>query len=90
MRIGQVHVGQSIWRSAQGAGERFRALEESERAKALCLPRDGRASQPERISDQRMGVAMDGAIIPIREEGWKEIKIGNVFDGGLAAGSGER
>ena len=23
---------------------------------------------------------MDGAIIPIRDEGWKEVKIGNVFD----------
>jgi hypothetical protein len=27
-----------------------------------------------------MGVAMDGAIIFIREEGWKEVKLGTVFD----------
>ena len=81
VRIGQVYVSrQSIWRSAQGAGERFRALEESERAKALCLPERWEPPSRSAISDQRMGVAMDGAIIPIRKEGWKEIKIGNVFD----------
>jgi hypothetical protein len=29
--------------------------------------------------EKRMGVALDGAIINIREEGWKEVKLGCVF-----------
>ena len=86
MRVGQVEMSpSSIWRVAQAAGERFRALEEQERHRANCLPEQWDPPSRAEVKDQRMGVAMDGAIIPIKEEGWKEIKIGNIFDIAVSA-----
>ena len=81
MRVGQVEMSQSsVWRVTQAAGERFQALEERERERANCLPERWEPPSRAEVNDQRMGVAMDGAIIFIRDEGWKEVKIGNVFD----------
>ncbi len=37
---------------------------------------------PEGQDTKRMGVAMDGSMIHIRKEGWKEVKIGCVFEVG--------
>jgi len=85
-RVGQMEMSQSsIWRVTQAAGERFQALEERERSRANCLPERWEPPSRAEVKDQRMGVAMDGAIIPIRDEGWKEIKIGNVFDVAVSA-----
>ncbi|MEA3459297.1 MAG: hypothetical protein U9R11_01225 [Chloroflexota bacterium] len=60
-------------------GERFREIEEAERAKANALP--GKWENPCRGARQegRKGVAMDGSMVHIREEGWKELKVGCVF-----------
>ena len=81
MRVGQVEMSSSsVWRVTQAAGERFQALEKRERARANCLPERWDPPSRAEVKDHRMGVAMDGAIIPIRDEGWKEIKIGNFFD----------
>lgn len=70
----------SIWRRAQTCGKRFKQLEETGCQQAMLLPRKwdppSRAVEP----DRRMGTAIDGAMIHIREEGWKELKIGAVFD----------
>lgn len=30
--------------------------------------------------DQRKGVSMDGGMVNIRDEGWRELKVGTVFD----------
>jgi hypothetical protein len=80
-RVGQMEMSQSsIWRVTQAAGERFRALAERERERANCLPEKWEPPSRAEVKDQRMGVAMDGAIIPIKDEGWKEIKIGTIFD----------
>ena len=38
----------------------------------------GAASRAE-VSDRRMGVALDGALMHIKQEGWKEFKIGAIF-----------
>lgn len=81
MRVGQVEMSSSsIWRVTQAAGERFQAVAARERERANCLPERWAPPSRAEVKDQRMGVAMDGAIVPIRDEGWKEIKIGNVFD----------
>ena len=80
-RIGRVHVScSSIWRCTQAAGERFRALETRERQLANGLPELWEPPSRAEVADQRMGVALDGALIYIREEQWKELKIGDVFD----------
>ena len=81
MRVGQVEISQpSVWRIVQAAGERFQALEARERELASCLPEKWEPPSRAEVKDQRMGAAMDGAIIPLRSEGWKEVKIGNIFD----------
>ncbi len=79
-QIGQMNVSDSsIWREAQEWGKRFQALEEGEQeGKAVT----GRWGGPIRVATPRgrMGVAMDGGMIHIRKEGWKEVKVGCVFD----------
>jgi hypothetical protein len=80
-RIGRVNMSRtSIWRSTQAAGVRFRALAERERQWANGLPELWEPPSRAEVADQRMGVALDGALIYIRHEQWKELKIGVVFD----------
>lgn len=79
--IGQVNISRcSIWQRSQEWGAKFKALEEAERAQANALPEKweppSRAVEP----DRRMGVAMDGLMVHLRTEGWKELKAGAVFD----------
>jgi hypothetical protein len=80
-RIGHKQVScSSIWRCTQAAGERFRALEMRERQLANGLPELWDPPSRAEVADQRKGVALDGALIYIRDEQWKELKIGDVFD----------
>ncbi len=79
--IGQVNISRSsIWRRTQVWGAKFKALEESERAKANVLPEKWQPPSREVEPDRRMGVAMDGMMVHVRKEGWKELKVGAVFD----------
>lgn len=80
-KVGQVHVSDSsAWRQAQDWGEKFQALAEAERIRSNLLP--GRWGAPCKRAEPkgRMGVAMDGGMIHIRNEGWKELKVGSLFD----------
>ena len=62
-RIGRVDVSRSsIWRSTQAAGRRFRALAERERRLANGLPELWDPPSRAEVADQRMGVALDGAL----------------------------
>ena len=80
-RIGQIAISDSsVWRRVQVWGQRGQALETAQRAAATALPARqeivaGEAGQP-----QDLGVAMDGAKVNIRGEGWKELKVGCVFE----------
>jgi Uncharacterised protein family (UPF0236) len=79
-RIGQINISQpSAWRCAQGAGERFRAVEAAEQARANALPEQWEPPSRAEVADHRMGVSMDGASVHIRKAGWKDVKIGVVF-----------
>jgi hypothetical protein len=72
--------GSSVWRRVEGWGKRFEAIEAGQRAKAMALPRRAEIVPGEAAeADKRMGVAMDGAMVHIRGEGWKELKTGCVF-----------
>jgi hypothetical protein len=80
-RVGHVCMStSSVWRRTQGWGERFRELEETERIIANAIPRE--VGGPRRGTEPvgRKGVALDGGKIHIRGEGWKEFKVGCVFD----------
>lgn len=84
-RIGGIHVSRTtIWRSTQQAGEKFRTLEAVERKRATALPEQWQPPSRAEVADQRMGVALDGALVNIRQEGWKEVKIGTVFEVAVA------
>lgn len=80
-RIGHLSISDSsIWRRKEEWGEWFKEVEEAERAKANIL---GRANSfRERVlgSEKRIGVSMDGTMVYIRDEGWKELKVGCSFD----------
>ena len=81
-KVGQVSVSDSsIWRRTQECGEQFCGIVEQERIKANVLPEqwwDGPHGKQDAVG--RLGAAMDGTKIHIREEGWKELKIGCIFD----------
>lgn len=80
-RIGQIHISRtSIWRHTQEVGRKFETIENAQRERATALPEQWDPPSRAVVSDQRMGVAMDGAMINIRQEGWKEVKIGTVFE----------
>ncbi len=61
-------------------GAKFQALEQATCQRANALPGKWEAPQRTAQSGQRMGVALDGAILNIRKEGWKEVKIGCLFE----------
>lgn len=80
-RVGQVNVSDtSIWRRTQERGQQFQARAGQERAQALALPQGYGESLRALMPKGRMGLAMDGGIIHIRGEGWKELKVGCVFE----------
>jgi hypothetical protein len=80
-RVGRVDISRSsIWRSSQVVGEKFQTLEQTARQRATALPEQWEPPSRTVVADQRMGVALDGALINIRQEGWKEVKIGTVFE----------
>jgi hypothetical protein len=80
-QIGQVNISRcSIWQRSQVWGAKFKALAEAERAQANALPEKWQPPSRDVEPDRRMGVAMDGLMVHIRKEGWKELKAGAVFD----------
>lgn len=68
----------SIWRQSQNHGHRLLAHIEGQRdevsVERIQLP------DAEHDHDQRKGISMDGGMIHIRDEGWREVKVGTVFD----------
>jgi hypothetical protein len=78
--IGQVTIpATSIWRRVQHSGSQFAALEEAERVRATALPEKWEPPSRAEQADQRMGVSLDGFMVHLRAEGWKEMKLGAVF-----------
>jgi hypothetical protein len=78
-RIGHRQIpGWSIWKQTQHHGTRLKAYVDVQQGRVgvqrVVLPPPGCDHQ------QRKGVSMDGGMVNIRDEGWKEIKIGTVFD----------
>jgi hypothetical protein len=80
-RVGQIVISESsVWRRVKRWGEEFKALEDAERVLANALPRTGSSPAQRTGAQGRKGVAIDGSMIHIRGEGWKECKLGCVFD----------
>lgn len=70
--------GASVWRQTQRHGKRLQAHHERQQEQV----RPERVVLPGVAHDhhQRKGVSMDGGMVNIRGEGWKEFKVGTVFD----------
>ena len=81
-RIGHLEMSDStIWRRVDKWGGKFKEVEAERRERATILPRQGeRIVPPVKRSRERMGVAMDGGMVHILDEGWKELKAGCVYD----------
>jgi hypothetical protein len=80
-RIGHLGVSDSsIWRRKDRLGERFRQVEDAQREQAHTLGSVHTFRQQVMGASQRQGVGMDGTMVHIRQEGWKELKVGACFD----------
>lgn len=78
-RIGGVHLpSSSIWRQTEHYGEVLQAQVEHQQEQVSME----RVVLPDACQDhaQQKGISLDGGMINIREEGWKEFKVGTVFD----------
>jgi hypothetical protein len=79
--VGQVAMSDSsVWRRTAAWGSRCQTVEATQRAMATALPPRSEIVRSEVQQRMDMGVAMDGAMVPLRKEGWKELKIGCVFE----------
>jgi hypothetical protein len=80
-RIGHVSMSSSsVWRRKEKWGEPFRQLDQERQRQAQALPRRGEVIGGQIKRAGRMGTAMDGGMVYLRQEGWKELKAGCVFD----------
>lgn len=78
--IGQVNTSKSsTWRLSQKWGEAFQTEEQQQTDAANCIPERGVIIAGEEKHQKRLGNSMDGAMMFILGEGWKEFKIGTVF-----------
>lgn len=78
-RIGNLPTpSSSIWRLSQRYGQRMQ--EQVEHQSGLVSVERVVLPACKQDHDQRKGISMDGGMVHIREEGWKELKVGMVFD----------
>ncbi len=77
--VGQIAISSSsIWRRVERWGSQMQAVEARQQVKAYELE-EPQPHDPNR-SLGKMGVSMDGTMIHICTEGWKELKVGCVFE----------
>jgi hypothetical protein len=75
-QVGGIQLSDSTaWRITQAYGRKFNEQEEAQAAAAQHQPIETMPT----VREERLGAAMDGAIMYVREEGWKELKVGCVF-----------
>jgi hypothetical protein len=78
-RIGERMIpASSIWRQTQQHGQRIADYVQHQREQVSVE----RVKLPDAVHDhgQRQGVTMDGGLVNIRDEGWRELKVGAIFD----------
>lgn len=82
-QVGRIWTSRgSVWQQSNVWGSRFQAEEAKVQKVAAEVDLRNGVVPGETKGSQRMGVSMDGGMIHIREEGWKEVKIGCVFEVG--------
>jgi hypothetical protein len=80
-QVGRIRTSRgSVWQQSSLWGSKFQAEEEKVQKMAAEVDlRNGVVPGEEKVA-RRMGVSMDGGMIHIRGEGWKEAKIGCIFE----------
>lgn len=73
---GRLIPAASLWRTTRQRGAILKAQLEAQQSKI----KPERVVLPGEDLDIRRGVSMDGGMVHIREEGWKEMKVGTVFE----------
>jgi hypothetical protein len=80
-RLAQVDLSESsLWRRVETWGPQIQAYENIQQATANAMPLRGDAPPTALRLPYKMGVGMDGTMVHIRKEGWKELKVGDVFE----------
>ena len=80
-RVGQIPIASSsAWQRSAKWGGQLQAVESQQRVVANALPARSEVVPGEVSGEQVLGVAMDGAMVHVRQEGWKELKTGCVFE----------
>ena len=69
----------TVWRCVEKWGGAAQAVESERADKANGLPSKGEERGQANRPRVRLGAALDGAMVNIRQEGWKELKVGCVF-----------
>lgn len=78
-RIGcRVVPGSTLWDQSRRHGERMKA--HLERQREHVSPERVILPPPGRDHDEPKGISLDGGMVNVRGEGWKEIKVGAVFE----------
>jgi len=79
--LGQIEISvKSVWRLTQHWGEAMQKVEAKEDEQANRTIECVATGRVESKTDQRLGAAMDGTMIYIRGEEWKELKVGCFFE----------
>jgi len=80
-QVGRIGTSRgSVWERAKLWGSKFQVEEEERQKTGVEIELRNGIVPGEAKEARRMGVSMDGGMIHIREEGWKEVKIGCIFD----------
>ena len=80
-RVGQIPIASStVWQRSAKWGEQMQAVDAQQSSVANALPARSEVVRGEVSSEQVLGVAMDGAMVHVRQEGWKELKTGCIFE----------
>lgn len=79
--LGQIEIStKSMWRLTQHWGEALKRLEEREDLLTNRVVDSPMTGKIEEELDVRLGASMDGTMIYIRGEEWKELKVGCLFE----------
>lgn len=79
--IGGIELAKSsVWHIVQACGAQIGAEIEAEEAEQKAAARSWSTPGGRWESARRMGISMDGAMIHVLGEGWKELKLACVFD----------
>ena len=70
----------SVWRRAKRWGTALQVRAQHQQQTANAVPWRGQAGPNALRLPQNMGVSMDGLMVCLRQEGWKELKVGTVFE----------